>query len=330
MSLPVSSAARSASLRRASLLPASLRTTARTLAALATFTLAGCGDGSTEPPAPALFETVVVFGASLDDTGNACNAAPTSCPPFPYANARFSNGPLWVEQMAERLKARVTPALGGGTNYAFAGARTGPINGVNQSIPNMLAQVDQYIERGAKSYRDVTLFVVNAATVGNDINDALTLSRTNPTAAAAVLPAAVTNITGIITKLYAAGARHVLLLNSTDIGRTPLVSAQGAVVSATATQFSAQFNAALAAALPALRSASPGLTIYVTDLGALTAQVMANPSSFGFTNVAAACVVTSPPSLCSTPASFFYWDGFHPTQATGKIVAERALAALGR
>lgn len=302
----------------------------RTLIAAGAFALAACGDTSTEPAAPKLFETIVVFGASLDDTGNACNAAPTSCPPFPYANARYSNGPLWVEQMADKLNGRVAPALGGGTNFAFGGARTGPVNGVNQSTPNMVAQVDLYLEKGSKSYRDITLYVVDAATVGNDINDALTLSRTNPTAAAAVLPGAVNNITGIITKLYAAGARHVLLLNSTDVGRTPLVSAQGPVVAATATQFSTQFNTALAAALPAIRSASPGLTIYVADLGAFTAQVMANPSSFGFTNVAASCVVTSPPSVCATPASYFYWDGFHPTQATGKLVAERALAALGR
>lgn len=299
-------------------------------AAAALGTLAACGDNSTAPPAPALFENVVVFGASLDDTGNACNVAPTSCPPFPYANARFSNGPLWVEQMATTLDARVAPARGGGTNYAFAGARTGPIAGITQGTPNMIQQADLYLELGSKEFRDLTLYVVNAATVGNDINDALTLGRTNPQAPAAVIAGAVTNIATIIGKLYAGGARHVLLLNSTDIGRTPQVSALGPVVAATATALSTQFNTALASQLGAIRTASPGLTIYTVDLGALTAQVMANPSSFGFTNVTAACVSLSPPSLCSTPASFFYWDSFHPTEATGRIVAQRALTALGR
>lgn len=289
-----------------------------------------CGDGSTEPPAPALFETVVVFGASLDDTGNACNAAPTSCPPFPYANARFSNGPLWVEQMAETLKARVAPARGGGTNFAFAGARTGPIAGTTQAAPNMIQQADLYLEAGSKDYRDVTLYVVNAATVGNDIGDALVLGRTNPQAPATVIAGAVSNIATIIGKLYAGGARHVLLLNSTDIGRTPQVSAQGVLASTTATALSVQFNAALSAQLTAIRAAAPGMTIYPVDLGALTAQVMANPSTFGFTNVSAACVSISPPSLCSAPTAYFYWDSFHPTEATGKLVAQRALTALGR
>jgi len=304
---------------------------ARTMLCVAAVVLvAACGDSSTAPAAPTLFENVVVFGASLDDTGNACNAAPTSCPPFPYANARFSNGPLWVEQMATTLNARVAPALGGGTNYAFGGARTGPISGTTQASPNMLAQVDLYLQNGSKTDREITLFVLNAATVGNDITDALTQGLTNPQAPATIVAGAVANVGTMVTKLYAAGARHILLLNSTDIGRTPQVTRLGAVASAAATALSQQFNAALAAQLPSLRSASAGLTIYLVDLGAFTAQVMANPSAFGLTNVTSACVVTSPPSVCAAPATFFYWDSFHPTQATGALVAQRALTALGR
>lgn len=298
--------------------------------ALAMLFVAACGDSTTAPAAPALFETVVVFGASLDDTGNACNAVPTSCTPFPYANARFSNGPLWVEQMAEKLNARVAPARGGGTNWAFAGARTGPIAGTTQAAPNMVQQVDLYLENGSKDYRDVTLYVIDAATFGNDITDAVSLSRTNPQAAAIITTGAVTNVATMISKLFAGGARHVLLLNSTDIGRTPLIAAQGPTVAAIASGLSAQFNAALSAQLPAIRAAAPGLTIYTVDLGAFTAQVAAAPSQFGFTNITNACVTTSPPSACATPATFFYWDPFHPTEATGKLVAQRALAALGR
>jgi outer membrane lipase/esterase len=300
------------------------------LAAATLVAVAACGDGSTGPATPELFQTVVVFGASLDDTGNACNAAPTSCPPFPYANARFSNGPLWVEQMADKLNARVAPARGGGTNYAFAAARTGPIAGASNAAPNMIQQVDLYLQAGSTANRESALFVVNAATVGNDISDALVLGRTNPQAPATIIAGAVSNIAGIVGKLYAGGARHILLANSTDIGRTPQVTALGALAASTATALSAQFNSALNAQLATLRTASPGLTIYLLDLGALTAQVFANPSAFGFTNVTAPCVSLSPPSLCGTPATFFFWDSFHPTEATGRLVSQRALTALGR
>lgn len=303
---------------------------AATTAVTAAFVFAACGDSSTEPAGPKLFETVAVFGASLDDTGNACNVAPTSCPPFPYANGRFSNGPLYVEVMAEKLNARIVPARAGGLNFAFAGARTGPITGTTQAIPNMVQQADLYLQNAPTAGRDLTLHVVNAATVGNDINDALVQARTNPNAPATIIAGAVQNITSIVTKLHGGGARHVLILNSTDIGRTPQVASLGATTAAVATQLSNQFNTALNAALPALRTATPGMTIYVADLGALTAQVMANPQQFGFTNVTAPCVVVNPPSLCGSPDSYFYWDSFHPTAATGRLVAERALTAIGR
>jgi phospholipase/lecithinase/hemolysin len=291
--------------------------------------LAACGDDAPSTPAttPALFSTVYVFGASLDDTGNLCNVAPTSCPPPPYATARASNDSLWIELVAARLGARVTPARGGGTNYAFGGARTGPIAGTTQGVPNMRQQVELMVQNAPTAGRDRALFVVNGATVGNDITDALTQALTNPPVAPAIVTASVANMVAMVQALHAAGARHVLLVNSTDIGRTPLVRAQGQLAILAATQLSTQFNAGLAAQLPTLRALA-GLSVYVLDLGALTAEVFANPSGFGFTNVTQPCVVLQPPSVCSTPGSFFFWDGFHPTVATGRLVAQRALAAL--
>jgi outer membrane lipase/esterase len=291
---------------------------------------AACSDSSTEPAGPTRFPTLAVFGASLDDMGNACAAAPTSCPPPPYATGRASNGPLWVELVADSLDATIAAASAGGLNFAVGGARTGPVAGTTQTIPNMQVQATQYLQRATSAQRAEALHVVNAATVGNDINDALLAGRTNPSAPAQIVAASVQNITTLVQTLYTGGARHILLVNSTDIGRTPLVAAQGALVAGAATQLSQQFNQGLAAALPSLRSNAPGLTIYTLDLGALTAEVFANPSTFGFTNVSAPCVVTTPPSLCTTPNSFFYWDAFHPTAATGRLLASRALRALGR
>lgn len=299
------------------------------LAALLLFA-AACGDSATEPSGPTRFTTMAVFGASLDDMGNACAAAPASCVRPPYAPGRASNGPLWVEVVADSLRASLAPASTGGLNFAFGGARTGPVAGTTQTIPNMQAQAAQYLQSAPTAGRAQTLHVVNAATVGNDINDALLAGRTNPAAPAQIIAASVQNITTLVKSLYDGGARHILLVNSTDIGRTPLVAAQGAVVAGIATQLSQQFNQGLAAALPTLRSTSPGLTLYTLDLGALSTEVFANPAGFGFTNITAPCVVANPPSLCTTPDSFFFWDAFHPTAAAGRVVARQALVALGR
>lgn len=303
--------------RRAALLAA---------AALALF-VAGCGDSSTEPAAPALFSTMVVFGASLDDVGNVCNLAPTACPAAPYFNGRVSNGPLWIELVGQRYGAPITPSRTGGTNFAFSGARTGSIAGATESVPSMVAQVEQYIQTGPTSFRDKSLFVLNAATVGNDINVALSQGVTNPSAPATIMAGAVNNVSQMIQRLYLAGARHILLINSTDIGRTPLVRAQGPIAMAAATQLSQQFNAGLAAALPTIRANAAGLTIYTVDLFGLATEVAANPATFGFTNVTTACLVGS--AVCATPETFFYWDSFHPTAATGRLVSQRVLTALG-
>ena len=54
-----------------------------------------------------------------------------------YFDGRFSNGPLWIEDLATRLGVPVPDhSLDGGTNYATGGAETG--NGFTSFIvPNM-------------------------------------------------------------------------------------------------------------------------------------------------------------------------------------------------
>jgi outer membrane lipase/esterase len=311
------------------------RHAARALAALAAAAfLVSCGGSDDDPPPqPPFGQVTYVFGSSISDTGNTCNLIPANCPPAPpYATGKFSNGPLFAEIVAARYGAAATPSRAGGNNFAYSGARTGPIAGTVQGVPNMLAQLDQYFARVNFVSSANTLFIVEATTVGNDIVDALTLAQTNPNAPTTVLTGAVTNVVTIINRLYASGARHILIANSADVGKTPRAQALGPTAAAGATQLSAQFNGALSQQIALIRAGSPGLSLYVLDVFALNTEAIANPAALGFTNVTAPCFndLVAPPTLCATPETYLYWDSFHPTATTHNISAQRAIASIGR
>jgi outer membrane lipase/esterase len=302
------------------------------VASAATVFLVSCsGDNGDTPP---LFQTMVTFGPSTSDNGNACNLNPTSCPPSPpYASGRYSNGPLWIDTVAARYGASARPSRTGGTNFAYAGARTGTVPGVTTppSVPSMVVQVEQHLASVGYAASPSTLYVVDATTAGNNIIDALTLSASNPQAPAQVLTAAVTDVASTLLRLYSAGARHIAVLNLANVGKAPGVVPLGAAASAGATQMAAQFNGALAQQIAGLKATSPGLNIYVADLFAAHNQWLANPAAVGLSNATDACFKTTPaPTVCANPAQYLWWDGLHATQAGGSLIANLMISAIGR
>lgn len=63
---------------------------------------------------------VVVFGDSLSDNGNLF--AQTGQPPAPYFQGRFSNGPVWVEQLFGPLNSPIQgTGVAGNVDLAFGG-----------------------------------------------------------------------------------------------------------------------------------------------------------------------------------------------------------------
>lgn len=304
--------------------------------ALSALLLAACGGGgSSTAPTPPLFSSVVVFGASLTDTGNVCPTAATpGCPPVPpYAAGRYSNGTLFVETIAARYGASVRPSTAGGSNFAYAGARTGAIPGLTtqSTTPSMVAQVQQFIERPTSGalLNPQTLFVIDATTFGNNINAGLPLVGAGTITATQLVTAGVTDVVTIMTRLYAAGARKMLVINTPNVGLTPLVRPAGPAAAGAATQLAGGFNQGLAGQIPVLVSASPGLTVYSLDAFGIHNAVTANPALAGLTNVTDAC--TSVPACVSSatvPDTYMYWDTFHPTRQFGAYFASQAAAIL--
>ena len=73
------------------------------------------------------FSRIIIFGDSLSDTGDFFQRTGGLVPPPPYADGRFSNGPLWIEYLANDMGMQILPP----DNYAVGGATTGHFNSNN-------------------------------------------------------------------------------------------------------------------------------------------------------------------------------------------------------
>jgi outer membrane lipase/esterase len=316
----------------------------RLLVAASALLLISCGGSENDTPAAVpLFQTTVVVGSSVTDTGNRCGLpAESLCFPTPaYAGpSTASNGPLYDQIVASRYGAPLIASSAGGFNFSVGGARTGVIPGdpAPGAIPNMLVQTEQFLQRVGFQANPQHLYIVDGAAFGNNVRRVLELVAANP-ALAATLPTqavtqAATDIFGTVARLYAAGARHIVLTNTINLGLIPAIRASGASAIQLATGMSAGYNQALAGqVVPNLRVGSPGLNLYFVDLGQLSAEIVANPPSFGLTNITAPCYpfFSAPAApLCATPDEFLWWDELHPTTRVHRIAADRVVAAIGR
>ena len=285
------------------------------------------------------FDRMVVFGTSLSDPGNAYALTGwLSRPPYdtldsllvpdaPYARGghHFSNGATWVEQYARSigLAGSTRPAFrtadGLAANYAVGGARARE-DGLNM---NLASQVQAFLA----DYPEVpanALYVVEMGS--NDIRDALLADPDS------VLEEALTAIATAMFDLYDAGARKFLVLNGPDISLTPAVLQLDAVMPGTAWYarlLSITFKTELENLLQNLETSLPGIDIRRLDMFDQLNAYVADPESFGLTEVASACVTPNlAPFACHDPDAYLFWDGVHPTRAVHAIFAREAASVL--
>ncbi len=282
---------------------------------------------------------LAIFGDSLADGGN--NAAvfdfvvgpslnppvppgtlrtptpigsPAFIPTFPYASNRYSNGLVWVEQLAGSLGLSAIPSSFGGTNFAFGGARTGPLN---SPFPfSLLDQVSMFLTAtGGVAPSDWLYIVVGG---GNDVRDALLPPGAN---VPQVIGNYATNMGMILAQLTGAGADQILLANVPDVGKTPAVQAAGPAAAAGATTISFLMNQALGGVLQGLSpQARDGID--VLDTFGLLNQVFVDPGI----DAKSACAFTQ--ACIDNPGNTFFWDGIHPTTFGHRLLADAALRLI--
>lgn len=304
------------------------------------------------------YESVVVFGDSLTDTGNKFyETGDAKTPPYsdlpgfflvadgPYARGghHHSNGATWIEQFARPLDLgdAVRPALrdpGVATNYAYGGARARP-GGVIPVIPNenkhLPDQVGQFLADFNMGIPTEALYVVFIG--GNDIFDATVASTIDQTGTTsfAILDLALQSVEAHIDLLHDFGARKFLVITAPDLGITPAVRivdeelAGGfGFITGAATDFSDYYNLMLGFKLASLATL-PGIEIVTYNITPTFRNLVNNPSDFGLENGTELCVMPDvPPYACKKPDDYVFWDGVHPTKVTHGIFAAEVAEVL--
>ena len=227
------------------------------------------------------YSSVLSFGDSLSDNGQyELNGTPYAAtgntnPYDQFGFGRFSNGPVWVEYLAQDLGASLL-------DMAYGGATSGLDNpAAGLSITGLQWQVGAYNSIFGNVVDD-TLITISAG--GNDM-----FNNRNATQAAL-------NIAGAISYLIGIGGDDFMIMN--------LATTQQPDNYVT---WMNEFNTALNASLGALDVLNPNIDFYLLDLTKITLDID-NSTGTWLANCAAN------PAACEG-ITYAWWDtiGVHPT-----------------
>lgn len=267
--------------------------------------------------------------------GNAFIATGGAEPRSPYYNGQFSNGNVWVQDLALDLGlSPLTPSLAGGTDYAVGSAQTGNTlyntGGLADLLTGQLPAFEAANPTGANPNALYTIWI------GSNDLAAIPANATSG-AIATDIGDIVENIDTAISTLASLGAKNFLVVTVPDLGKTPDALAAGSLASAGASALSADFDNVLvngSSPLPSLSTLAAGDSIDISVLNtyALIDAIVSDPAAYGFSNVTAPCLTGEVNYVggtpCATPSQYLFWDGEHPTAAAQTLVADAALAVL--
>lgn len=287
-------------------------------------------------------DSIYAFGDSLSDVGNIYAAGILGLipgppiPAAPYVNGQFSNGNVWVQDLASDLGlAPLMPSLLGGTDYAYGTGETG-VTGFNTSnaITDLLGGTGQ-LSQFQMTHATADPNALYTIWIGsNDLSDML--ANALPSQYGADIGTVVGNIDTAVGMLAGMGGRNFLVVTVPDLGKTPDALALGATASAGATEVSGLFDNALVSSLAPL-AAGDSISISVLNTFALLDTIVADPSAYGFTNVTSPCYTgtyagfadsADPGTECPTPDQYLFFDGEHPSAAGQALVADAAFSLV--
>jgi phospholipase/lecithinase/hemolysin len=203
-------------------------------------------------------------------------------------------------------------------NYAVAGATTGTLNsndGPGREFPGLQDEINTFVSAGGVTEPERALFIVGAG--ANDFFIGLTTGQSPQS----IIANGVNNTVLAVQRLWATGARYIMVMDLPDLGVTPygLSTGNGASI----TQLCAVYNQVLGLALD--RLAQAGIPTLRLDAFAVLDRMAYNPATYGFSNVTVPLLMAP---AGADPAQFLFWDPVHPTTGAHKVLAAEALQQL--
>ena len=311
-------------------------------------------------------DKIIMFGDSLSDNGNVYSITKTAHDTLPlipiipqepvYYHGRFSNGPVWIENLASSMNVELK-------DFAYGGSWVEPITVSKLSMPISLSmQVNFYlVEALTDTNIDKHLYVIWAG--GNDYIK----GRSD-------IDEATTNTVKIIKDqldwLRFYGAKNFLVLNLPDLSVVPQVVDQGSAFVEQEREMTTQHNRKLAVMIKEEQIANPGDKILFGDLTSYMDDVISNPAKYHLKNVSEPCfgggyffhlanavntkevdaakdaridimnnaslreaylmskLATSGAKACDNPDEYLFWDHLHPTRMMHLIISTTAKELL--
>lgn len=273
---------------------------------------------------------IVVFGDSLSDNGNLYELMNKQLPQSPpYFEGRFSDGPVWIEQLAASLFP--TDFALHLQNYALGGAEISNVVGNKLSLTN---QVNNYMdEHQAKAEADSLYVVWIGANNYLGLPDKVekTLKEVNE------------GIVQELQRLADTGAKHIMVLNLPDLGRTP--AALEYDIAEPLNYFTKQHNTDLEMSVAKLKQSNPEVNWLYFDINSAFNEVLDNPKQYGVTNTLSTCfesvlayadkksmlnvaMTINPHKKKDACEGHLFFDLVHPTVLGHRILADKAQTFL--
>ncbi len=226
------------------------------------------------------FDTVVIFGDSLSDTGNLYHYLWEKLPLSPpYYQGRFSNGPLWIEQVYDSYYS--TQNAQGFQNYAVGGA--GAVLSYKENLPITLGmEINDYLYWHTYGKKETTLYSI---WIGS--NNYLK----GPTNVEEITDSVVNTIGDSVERLIRNGGNKFLLPNIPNLGLSPEVKQEKR--EAILEQLISLHNRKLAAKIDYLKNKYPDATFVSFDVYSYFQDSLNHAADLGFSNITDACYLGS-------------------------------------